>query len=625
MTGDESRPLRLPDFEILRKIGQGGMGAVYLARQVGMERDVALKILPPALARQDVFKERFFREARAAGRLSHPNIVAAIDCREVDGVCYLAMEYVDGEELSKTLRRDGRLPEDRAFGVALQIARGLSHAWRAGMVHRDVKPENFLVARDGTAKLCDLGIVHIADPDAAGAADAGLEFPGSDGMTVGTPRYMSPEQAMGRTDLDWRTDQYSLGASLHHMLSGAPPFAGAAAREVMEKHVAQPPPLLYGVVPGLGRAAAAATAKMMAKDPAARYATPEALLADMEAIENGQTPPVAASEVDHWAPAPAPPGGREARSVWARLGRGELDRRTVWAAAAAAAALTLVAVTWAISGRVPPPPSEAPPPPPPANREDPARTAAERGDALLGAARWTEARDAFQESLNHAERAMDAEAIRRARQGLEKALEGLAAQRKAERAALAERELDALLGEQGQTPERVAALRAFIQEYPDTPAAETADQAARETEKSLAAARDVDRARIARELEATILAAETPEKAAEALGNLPEYRPYPRTVKEAVDQALRASHAVVRSAALIAVQGYDDEDERTAQWMRGLSDKNETVRREAIRQLLRSRTAEAVPALRQLAESREEPSPEIRKRAAEALRRLENP
>ncbi|MCX7935057.1 MAG: serine/threonine protein kinase, partial [Planctomycetota bacterium] len=273
----------IPGYELLEKIGQGGMGAVYRARQQSMDRIVALKILPKSLARRTEFKERFFREARAAGKLNHPNIVSAYDAQEANGYCYIAMEFVEGETVANKLKREGAIPEEEALHIAHQIAAGLAHAWKNGIVHRDVKPENFLYTKDRIAKLCDLGI-------AKAPADANLT---QDGIALGTPRYISPEQARGIADLDYRTDIYSLGASLYHMLAGVPPFDGPTPAAIMLAHVNDPLPPLRSRAPHVSKAIAQVVERMMAKEPDSRYTSPEDFLADLEALQRGEIPPIA--------------------------------------------------------------------------------------------------------------------------------------------------------------------------------------------------------------------------------------------------------------------------------------------------------------------------------------------
>ena len=276
----------IPGYILLEKIGQGGMGAVYKAEQKSMQRTVALKILPKRLAKHTEFRERFFQEARAAGRLNHNNIVSAIDADEGGGYCYIAMEFVDGGAIADHLDEEGSFTERRAVEITLQILDGLCHAWEAGIIHRDVKPENFLCTRDGLVKLCDLGI-------AKAPADGNLT---QDGIAIGTPRYISPEQAEAKTDIDFRADIYSLGASLYHMLAGEPPFDGPSAPIIMLKHITDPLPSLRKRASHVSEATVRVVERMMAKDPNERYSSGKALRSELLSALQGSTDelPVAA-------------------------------------------------------------------------------------------------------------------------------------------------------------------------------------------------------------------------------------------------------------------------------------------------------------------------------------------
>ena len=200
-------------YRLDRPLGHGGMATVYLARDTELDRPVAVKVLAENAAGDDGLRERFVREARLAARLSHPNVVSVYDAGEEDGRPYLVMEHVQGETLAGVLARRGRLPPEEVRGLALQAARGLAHAHAAGLVHRDIKPQNLLLRDDGTLKIADFGIARAAEGTALTQA----------GTVLGTAAYLSPEQALGE-EVTPAADVYSLGAVLYELLTGRPPL-----------------------------------------------------------------------------------------------------------------------------------------------------------------------------------------------------------------------------------------------------------------------------------------------------------------------------------------------------------------------------------------------------------------
>jgi serine/threonine-protein kinase len=209
-------------YRIVRLLGRGGMGAVYLARDLALDREVAIKVLKADSSAREV-QEQLRREARTAARLSHPNVVPLHAFGELEGMPYFVMGYVRGESLAARLRRDGRLPEEDARRILADLADALQHAHRQGVVHRDVKPDNVLLDDDsGRALLTDFGVAR---------ALGGSETLTAAGKVVGTPSYMSPEQAAGRADIDGRSDIYSLGVMAYAMLSGRLPFEGKTLAE----------------------------------------------------------------------------------------------------------------------------------------------------------------------------------------------------------------------------------------------------------------------------------------------------------------------------------------------------------------------------------------------------------
>ena len=272
---------KMGKYELLAKLGEGGMGAVYKARDPLLDRVVALKILNPGIATDLEFLERFKREARASGSLNHPNIVGAFGAGEIEGHPFLAMEFVDGESLRDRLKRLGRLPEREALSLLKSVAAGLGYAHAQGIIHRDVKPDNVLLGRDGSVKLTDLGLAKSIEDD---------QRLTKTGIALGTPHYISPEQARGERNVDRRSDIYSLGATLYVLLTGQVPFDGRNNAEIMLKHLKEELENPQDVVPELSDGAAAIVAKMMGKKPAERYDSCELLVEDVDRVLAGQPP-----------------------------------------------------------------------------------------------------------------------------------------------------------------------------------------------------------------------------------------------------------------------------------------------------------------------------------------------
>jgi eukaryotic-like serine/threonine-protein kinase len=267
---------RIPGYKLIEKLGRGSMGTVYKARQLGLDRVVAIKVLSKHLAENAGFVRRFLKEARVVGRLNHPNIVQGFDAGEAGGVYYFAMEFCDGPTVLTLLKRGGAMDEKRALKLVTQVAHALDHAHDQGLVHRDVKPDNIMIVEGGVAKLCDLGL----------AKDVSIESGSSaDGSTVGTPNYISPEQARGDAVVDIRSDIYSLGATFYHLLVGSPPFDGPNPAVIMVKHLNEPPTPPKKRRPEISPALERVVLRMLAKAPRDRYQTPAALLADLEAAD----------------------------------------------------------------------------------------------------------------------------------------------------------------------------------------------------------------------------------------------------------------------------------------------------------------------------------------------------
>jgi eukaryotic-like serine/threonine-protein kinase len=268
-------------YTLISRLGAGGMGAVYKARQNSMDRMVALKVLPPKLAKDQSFIQRFFREARSVAQLNHLNIVQGIDVGEASGYYYFAMEFVEGSSLRDVIEERGHLSEAEALDVIEQVTRGLQHAHAHGLIHRDIKPDNVLIEKSGVAKVCDLGLARLANDDSSLTQT---------GVALGTPHYISPEQARGEPDVDARADLYSLGATWFHILAGSPPFTADNALAVITKHLSEPAPKVSTMRKGISRGCEAVIAKLMAKEPADRYQSAEELLNDIADLKDGQTP-----------------------------------------------------------------------------------------------------------------------------------------------------------------------------------------------------------------------------------------------------------------------------------------------------------------------------------------------
>jgi serine/threonine-protein kinase len=272
---------KIPGYQIVEKLGQGAMGAVFKARQLRMERWVAIKILQPELAANRTIKERFLEEARASARLNHPNVITGIDAGEINGLSYFAMEYIEGKTLQQLVRERGPMDERQALEVILQVAKALEHAEKHSLVHRDIKPDNIMVTRERVAKLLDLGLAKMRMAEDVGA---------SKGMAVGTPNYISPEQAMGRQDIDTRADIYSLGVTLFYVLTGRVPFEGPP-EVVMYRHIHEPPPHPRNFRPDLSEFVCTLLFGMMAKRAEDRPASAGQLVSDIEhLLRTGRLP-----------------------------------------------------------------------------------------------------------------------------------------------------------------------------------------------------------------------------------------------------------------------------------------------------------------------------------------------
>jgi eukaryotic-like serine/threonine-protein kinase len=251
-------------YVLERELGRGGMAIVYLARDVRHERLVALKVLHPELA-WTLGPERFQREIKLCARLQHPHILTVHDSGEAAGRLWFTMPYVEGETLRARLTREKQLPVNVALRIATDAARALEYAHQHGVIHRDIKPENLLITTDGSTLVADFGIARALSADSEALTQTG--------MSVGTPAYMSPEQASGETNLDSRTDVYSLGAVLYEMLTGEPPYTGPSAQAIMAKRFSDPIPRVRRVRPAVPETVDQSVLKALAPMPADRFAT----------------------------------------------------------------------------------------------------------------------------------------------------------------------------------------------------------------------------------------------------------------------------------------------------------------------------------------------------------------
>ena len=269
----KTKGLVLGNYVVLDKLGAGGGGMVFKARHRKLDRVVALKVLPPSVNKDPAAVLRFEREVSVAAQLRHPNLVAALDADEFQGLHFLVMEYVEGRDLAALVDAEGPLPPDRAVPLIVQAARGLEAAHAAGIVHRDIKPSNLMVDREGTVKVLDMGLARLTG--AAEGLDRALTQAGS---MMGTADYMAPEQGYDAARADGRSDIYSLGCTLYTLLTGRAPFTGDSLVQRVLAHRDQPIPSVPDAPPALDRA----LRLMMAKDPAHRQPSMAAVIADLE-------------------------------------------------------------------------------------------------------------------------------------------------------------------------------------------------------------------------------------------------------------------------------------------------------------------------------------------------------
>jgi serine/threonine-protein kinase len=267
--------LRIGDYRLIRKIGEGAMGAVYKAEQISRKRFVAIKVLFPHIANNKKLVDRMHREGRIMGLLGHPNIVEAYDCDFADGCHYVAMEYVSGQSMQKWLMQLGRINVGDAVRITLDCAKAISYAHANNVIHRDIKPDNILVTKTGTVKVADLGMAKQDDGDMSLTQT---------GHAVGTPWYMPLEQARNAKEIDGRSDIYALGCTLYAFLTGDPPFSGRTIVEVIQKKTVGRFPPARKVNADVPERLDMILIKMTAKEPKHRYANCDELIADLGSL-----------------------------------------------------------------------------------------------------------------------------------------------------------------------------------------------------------------------------------------------------------------------------------------------------------------------------------------------------
>jgi serine/threonine-protein kinase len=273
---------QIPGYKILGKLGAGAMAIVYKARQLSLNRTVAIKVLPKRFSENPEYVERFYKEGQAAAKLNHNNIVQAIDVGEAGGYHHFVMEYVEGKTIYDDLSAGKVFSENEALEIIIQLAHALAHAHTKGLIHRDVKPKNIMINSAGVVKLADMGLARaITDIEAAQTEK---------GKAYGTPYYIAPEQIRGEVDIDGRADIYGLGATFYHMVTGRVPFIADDPTDAMRKHLREqliPPDHINT---SLSAGASEVIEVMMAKRKEDRYDNAEELLADLQAVRDGQAP-----------------------------------------------------------------------------------------------------------------------------------------------------------------------------------------------------------------------------------------------------------------------------------------------------------------------------------------------
>jgi hypothetical protein len=279
---DGPLPAPIPGYTFLKRLGQGGMGEVFLAKQESLDRNVAIKLLPPEFSKDKTYVQSFMKEARSAGKVTHENIMGSIDVGESNGRYFFVMEYVQGETLFRLIKQQKTIPEAKALDIARQVARGLRHAFAQGLIHRDIKPQNILITPEGQAKVCDFGLATELKSDDAllGETDENVHT---------TPAYASPEQCRAEP-LDHRTDLYSLGVTLYEMLAGRRPFIASTPRELMTKQVTEMPQPPRAINPAVSEGANQLVLQLLRKRKEERPKSYDELIAAFDSVMKSPSP-----------------------------------------------------------------------------------------------------------------------------------------------------------------------------------------------------------------------------------------------------------------------------------------------------------------------------------------------
>ncbi|MDP7004613.1 MAG: serine/threonine-protein kinase [Phycisphaerales bacterium] len=281
---------RIQGYKIIKKLGSGAMATVFLAKQESLDRPVAIKVLPKKFSENKDFLERFYKEGRAAAKLNHANIVQAYDVGNSGEYHYFVMEYVDGDTVYEQIIDKKKLSENEALPIILQVAAALKHAHERGFIHRDIKPKNIMIAKNGEVKLADLGLARALDDIEAAEAEQGRAY--------GTPYYISPEQIRGKKKITPAADIYGLGATLYHMVTGNVPFPGKNPSDVMHRHLKQelvpPDHINHSLSPGFSQV----IEMMMSKSDSQRYQNASDLIEDLETVSRGGSPKFAQPTLD---------------------------------------------------------------------------------------------------------------------------------------------------------------------------------------------------------------------------------------------------------------------------------------------------------------------------------------